>query len=408
MGETKAVRGDNQTGSGGPSTIDRIWNKSFISVCIANTLVSIGLQMSNVMIGTYTHSLGAAATVVGLISGAFAWASIVFKFFSGPSIDAFNRRNVTIFGTGLIGIAFLGYGLVGTVPGLFGSRLIQGAGQAFSTVCFTAMASDCLPREKTGTGLGFFALAAGIAQMIGPVVSYAIRDAFGYPPVFFAAAAVIVIAIIAETKIELPPREHKKFKLSPGSILAKEALIPACLMMLLSGCYALVNPYLVTYANSQGVGSEISLFFSVYAGFLFLTRPLSGKLADKYGYIIVIPMLCLFACTFLLISVATSLWMFLLAAVLFAFGYGGCQPVINSMAMKLVPQSRRGADSATNFLGSDLGNILGPLVGGAIAQYISYQAMWQLMIIPMIVGIVIIAVYNKSINARVAAAAEQA
>lgn len=405
MAEEKAAKQASQTGGG---DIDKIWNRSFISVCIANTLVSIGLQMSNVMIGTYTNSLGAAATVVGLISGAFAWAGIVFKFFSGPAIDAFNRRNVVIFGTGLIGLAFLGYGITGNVPGLFGSRLVQGAGQAFSTVCFMAMASDCLPRDKTATGLGFYSLAAGIAQMIGPVVSYAIRDAFGYPPVFFAAACVIVIAIIAETQIQLPPREHKKFKLSPGSILAKEALIPACLMVLLSGCYALVNPYLVTYANGQGVGSEISLFFSVYAGFLFLTRPLSGKLADRFGYIIIVPMLGLFAATFLIISVATSLWMFLFAAVLFAFGYGGCQPVINSMAMKLVPQSRRGAGSATNFLGSDLGNIIGPLVGGAIAQNISYQAMWQLMIIPMILGIIVVLACNKTINERVALAAEQA
>lgn len=99
--------------------------------------------------------------------------------------------------------------------------------------------------------------------------------------------------------------------------------------------------------------------------------------------------------------------MFLLAAVIFAFGYGGCQPVINSMAMKLVPQSRRGAGSATNFLGSDLGNIVGPLVGGAIAQHISYQTMWQFMIIPMIIGIVIVLACNKSINQRVALAAER-
>ncbi|MGN0071321.1 MAG: MFS transporter [Atopobiaceae bacterium] len=179
-------------------------------------------------------------------------------------------------------------------------------------------------------------------------------------------------------------------------------------MVLLSGCYALVNTYLVTYANGQGVGSEISLFFSVYAGFLFLTRPLSGKLADRFGYIIIAPMLGLFAATFLIISVATSLCMFLFAAVLFAFGYGGCQSVINSMAMKLVPQSRRGAGSATNFLGSDLGNIIGPLVGGTIAQNISNQAMWQLTIILMILGIIVVLACNRTINERVALAAEQA
>ncbi|MFT9393779.1 MFS transporter, partial [Bifidobacterium sp.] len=365
-----------------------IWNRSFISVCLANTLMSIALQICNVIIGKFTFSLGATAAIVGMVSGAFAWSSIVLKGISGPTIDALDRRYVVMAAMAVMGVAMVFYGVVGSVPELFAARFLQGAGQAFSTTCFIAMAADTLPREKMGTGLGFYALAAGIAQMVGPVVSLKVQAAYGYRPVFFIAALVMFAGILAASQIKLPPRVVKKFKLTFNNIIAKEALIPAFLMILLSGCYALVNPFLAIYSEQQGVGSNISFFFSVYAALLFLTRPLSGKLADRFGYAIIVPMLGIFIVSFWLISVSTQLWMFLLAAVFFAFGYGGCQPVLQSMAMKLVPQERRGAGSSTNFIGSDLGNIIGPIIGGYIAQTLGYQAMWQIMSVALVVGIV--------------------
>ncbi|MFT8640289.1 MAG: MFS transporter, partial [Bifidobacterium sp.] len=100
-------------------TFERIWNRSFISVCLANTFVSIALQMCNVLIGKYTDSLGATAAIVGMVSGAFAWAAIVFKLFSGPTIDALDRRYVVMAAMAVMGVAMVFYGVVGSVPELF-------------------------------------------------------------------------------------------------------------------------------------------------------------------------------------------------------------------------------------------------------------------------------------------------
>jgi MFS family permease len=393
-----------ETDNDGPA---KIWNKVFISIFITNVFVSVGLQMVNVLIGKYTDSLGATASVVGIVSSAFAWSAILFKLASAPALDRFNRKYVIMGAMVAIGLAFVGFGISGAVPELVVFRLLQGAGQAFTTTAFIAMAADALPRKKIGTGLGFFTLAAGVAQGIGPVISLKVQAAAGYSVVFFIAAAFVGLGLIAATQIKLKYKLPEKFRLTPSKFFAKEVALLAILTLFVFACYSLVNPFLAIYAGQRGVGSNISFFFTIYAGILFISRPLSGRLYDRFGSLILVPMLVLFIAAFFLIAASTSLWMFLAAAVLFGFGYGGCQPVLQSIAMKMVPPERRGSASTTNFLGSDLGNIVGPIVGGGIAQSLGYSAMWQSMTVALVIALVLVIVLRGSFvrqMARVASA----
>ncbi|MFJ3384032.1 MULTISPECIES: MFS transporter [unclassified Curtobacterium] len=380
-----------------PPEPSKIWNRAFIAIFATNVLVSIGLQMSNVLIGKYTDSLGATAAVVGIVSSAFAWSAIVFKLASAPALDAFNRKFIVLGAIIAIGVAFLGFGISGNVPELITFRLLQGAGQAFSTTAFIAMAADALPRERIGTGLGFFTLGAGVAQMVGPVISLKVAAAGSYDTAFFIAAGFVGLGVVMCTQIKLTYKRPKGFTLSPKNFFAKEVLLAAIITFFVFACYSLVNPFLAIFAGQQGVGSNISFFFTIYAGVLFVSRPLAGRLADRFGYLVLVPMMVLFIGSFFLISVSHSLLAFLVAAVLFGFGYGGCQPVLQSMAMKMVPRERRGAGSTTNFLGSDLGNIVGPIVGGSIATTFGYTAMWQGMTVALVISGVLVVVLRRAI-----------
>lgn len=404
-----AAEAQSSSGSNLPEAQEgpaRIWNRAFISIFVTNALVSIGLQMSNVLIGKYTSSLGATATLVGTVSSAFAWAAILFKILSGPALDALNRKYVVMGAMVAIGLAFVGFGISDNVPELITFRFIQGAGQAFTTTAFIAMAADALPRKKVGTGLGFYAIAAGIAQMIGPVISLNVAEKVSYRAAFFIAAGVIVLALAAASQIKLSYRRTKKFEIRLNNIFAREVLLSALIMVLMFSCYSLINPFLPLQAEGVGIGAQISLYFTVYAGVLFLSRPLSGFLADKFGYIVLAPMFVLFIAGFWLISVASTLWMFLAAAVIIGFGYGGAQPVMQSLAMRLVPKERRGAASSTNFIGSDLGNIVGPIVGGSVADVMGLSSMWQVMTVTLVISIILVLVFRGYFARNIAKVAE--
>jgi len=72
-------------------------------------------------------------------------------------------------------------------------------------------------------------------------------------------------------------------------------------------------------------------------------------------------------------------------------------PAIQALAMKTVPNERRGAASSTNFLGLDLGSLAGPTIAGSIVQTLGYVSMWRVMSFFYIIGILILLGFRRRI-----------
>ncbi len=137
------------------SNVPRIWNITFISVFITNSLMYVGQQMVQPLITSYAKELGAVEGIIGLIASAFTITSILLKVFSAPAIDTFNRKYLLSGAMCVMGCAFLGFALSYTVPSIFAFRLLQGCGQAFTTSCCLALATDALPKDKLGRVSGY-------------------------------------------------------------------------------------------------------------------------------------------------------------------------------------------------------------------------------------------------------------
>ena len=157
------------------------------------------------------------------------------------------------------------------------------------------------------------------------------------------------------------------------------------------------NSFLVLYAEELGV-ENIGYFFTVYALALF-SRPLTGKLVDKYGNMcVLIPAMFLFAVAFFIISIARSLPVFLIAAFISAIGYGSCLPTVQALSMRLVPKERRGAGSCTAYIGQDLANFAGPTIAGALIGTFGYSSMWRIMILPIACAVLTVIFFHRTFN----------
>ena len=366
-----------------------IWNRLYTCVFTSNVLLFLGMQIVNTLVSKYADYLGATATVVGVVSSLFALSSLLLKVISGPAIDAFNRKYILIAAITVIAISFFGFSISSNVPMILAFRLLQGCGQAFTATCCLALVADALPAEKFGVGIGTFTLAQAICQAVGPMAGLALADQFGYRIAFVIAALCTSCAIFSASLIQTPEREYSKFKICKRNIFAREAVLPAVLLFLLQMTSCNINSFLVIYADRLGV-ENIGLFFTVYAITMLFAPTSVGRLADRYGTVrALIPAMTFFAISFLLISFSSSLPMFLLAAVVSAFGYGAAQPAVQALGMKFVSKERRGAASSTSYIGQDLGNLLGPILAGIIVEKFGYPAMWRLMIIPVILAIVL-------------------
>lgn len=377
---------------------EKIWNPLFTMIFIANACMNLSQQMMNSLVSKYADSLGAAAAVVGLVASIYSVTALIFKIVSGPVIDTYNRRFVLAGTMIVMAVSFLGYAVSGNVPTMIGFRLLQGAGQAFTSTCCLALAADTLPKGKFGSGIGVFSMAQAASQALGPTIALALVDVCGYQSTFIIGCAIMVFAAFLAFNVKVPYKKTKKFELSLKSIVAKEAILPACIIFLMSMTYFVVNSFLIVYAGKLGVDG-IGYYFTVFAGTMLITRPLVGKLTDRYGLVkIVIPSLCCFAASFLIISISRNLAMFLLAAFVASFGYGASQPAIQALTLKCVPVERRGSGSSTNFIGTDLGSFIGPIVAGAIAGSLGYEMMWRIMIIPVLLALLLVFINRKRIN----------
>jgi MFS family permease len=132
-----------------------------------------------------------------------------------------------------------------------------------------------------------------------------------------------------------------------------------------------------------------------------VSRPLIGHLCDQYGASkVLLSSMCLLALSFLVISWSHSLSMFLISAVVTAFGYAGCQPSLMAVCLRRVPVERRGAASCTAYLGQDIGNLGGGVLGGTLVQHFGYASMWRLMLVPLAAAALVTIVFSRQLDVR--------
>ncbi len=361
-----------------------IFNRTFVSLLFVNMAMNMGQYMSNTLISKYAKFLGGTPEIIGTVASLFAVTALLFKLISAPAIDTFNRKYILIGSMSVLGIAFSGFALSNSIPTLIISRLIQGSAMAFTTTCCLALASDSLPQNKLGSGLGIFSLAQAACQAIGPSVGLVLVDNFGFQFAFTISAVVTFLSAGVTFLIHTEHTPGRHFKISRSSIIAKEAVTPAILMFFLAMTFSTIGSFLVVYAEEYHI-KNIGYYFTVYALTLLVTRPLIGRLSDNFGTVrVVLPAMFFFASSFIIISFSRTLPMFLLAAFVAAFGYGACQPAIQALCMRCVPHEHRGAGSCTSYIGTDCGMLVGPLISGSIAASAGYPIMWRFMVVPIL------------------------
>jgi MFS family permease len=106
--------------------------------------------------------------------------------------------------------------------------------------------------------------------------------------------------------------------------------------------YGGVTSFVAIYAESQGIAR--GLWFAVFSGTVLLSRPFSGRLADRLGHVrTFVPCLALTVLAYTLLAIGGSRAMFLGSAVVFGIGFGSAYPIFAAFVMKHVSNARRGA-----------------------------------------------------------------
>jgi MFS family permease len=148
-----------------------------------------------------------------------------------------------------------------------------------------------------------------------------------------------------------------------------------------------IAAFLILYAQEKSIG-DVSIYFTVSAVFLFLARPIAGKLVDKKGLSnVVYPGIVLTIVSLIILASANSLVMILISAVLRSLAQGAVQPLLQAASIKKVGIEKSGVATSTFYLGGDIGQGAGPMIGGMIAKWYGYEEIFYLCIIFMIIAL---------------------
>lgn len=149
------------------------------------------------VLAPYAYSLGATPFLLGMIIGTYSLFNIIGNFTSGIIIDRRSWKLPLFAGLAAVTLILLLYPRAGSAPDLV---LIR-AGHGFMGGILVPSALACLTigKEKTskyGLRLAYFGAAIGLAAVTGPLFAGIIAARFGYPPVYYSLAGIMILAFI--------------------------------------------------------------------------------------------------------------------------------------------------------------------------------------------------------------------
>ncbi|MFD6895107.1 MFS transporter [Rhodococcus sp. NPDC060086] len=162
-------------------------------------------------------SAGVAATTVTAYLGVFA----VFMLFSGTLGARWGRLRTVRTAYVMYAVVSIAAALAPTFSLLIGARMLQGAGNAFTTPLLLAALAAITPRASLGRALGLFGAMQAAGQTTAPLVGGLAAEVNWRWAFVVLAAAAVVLAVIG-----LPGRMDEA---EDGSARLRDALRPRVL-----------------------------------------------------------------------------------------------------------------------------------------------------------------------------------
>jgi len=371
-----------------------LWSKNFINTLIVNLIINISSMILITVLPLFTMTIGGNNFIAGLLMTILTMSALIFRPFFGKMLDNTGRRKVLILGLCLFSLSTILLLASTNMFLLLVLRFFQGIGlSAYSTALGTIL-SDVVPISRISEGVGYFGISATIAMAIGPTLGLYLCSRFSYQVTYIVTCGITLLSIIFACLINYENKINKSIDTKQEDIsvsfetviipqvplgkgfIEKSSVRPCIVLFFIVFAISAVFSFMPIFGESRDI-DNIGLFFTFYAISMILSRIVTGKIADRYGFLkAFIPGITITFLLFLTLSFAHSLPVVLLAAVFYGVGYGVVQPIMNALVIRRSSPERRGAANATFYATMDIGFGMGSLVWGIISQIAGFTVVF--------------------------------
>src|SRR5437870_9944569 len=154
----------------------------------------IGLTLVLPLLALYALHLHASPTTIGFLTASFPVAQLVASPVWGRVSDRYGRRPALLAGLTASAVAYLIFGLAGSLWLLFVSRFVQGLGGGTTGVAQAYVADTMAPHERA-KALGWLSAATSLGVSIGAVVGSYTHMLWGPKGPGLAAATLVLVNV---------------------------------------------------------------------------------------------------------------------------------------------------------------------------------------------------------------------
>lgn len=275
-----------------------------------------------------------------------------------------SQKKILVYSSIAFFIATLLYPMATNIGILLALRVVHGIIFGIITTVKGTICAEIIPISRRGEGLGYFSMAMSLAMVFGPYIGLKLANINAYNIAFILCMVVSAVNIVLALFMKVPERKvnvtSEKSKFSWNDIFDKNAAPFALATFILACAYSGISAYLALYAKSLGMAATASSFFIVYAVFVLVCRPFTGRWSDKFGTkVIIYPCLTIFAVGMLLLNQTHFSGMMLIAAALIGIGYGSVTPVFQTQTISSVEPHRVGIANSLFFNSMNAGMAIG-------------------------------------------------
>lgn len=340
----------------------------------------------------FAADLGASGTQVGIVGGIFGYSAILIRLFTND-VRQLGKKFCFYVGLGISMLVTLSFVIFDSIGSVIVARFVQGFGFGLATTFAAALVLEVIPASRRGEGLGYFGLGSTVGMAIAPALGIFLYENFNSTVLFVTSALCILIAgvIVSQTdKIS----SAEKISASYGSIserfLARGTGRAAMLTILFSVAYGSVNTFIAMAAREANLPNA-GFFFVIGTTFIFLSRPIGGKLFDTHGaFATLLPGTIFYTIALVMIFSAKSSATLLTAAIFHGIGAGFLLPALMTWMINSVKSTQRDAASATFYNMLDIGTGTGVLLLGTLSGTFGYMNLYKFVAVVMIFVLIVL------------------
>ncbi len=363
---------------------DRLFTPRFFVMCGFTFTVFLSAFQLLPTAPFHILDLGGSTFAAGLFLGFLTYASALSAPLTGALGDRIGRRRTLIIASAVILLCAIGYAVTTSYPVMLALVVVHGVFWSGLLSASAAYLTNLLPEQRRAEGIGYWGMSSIAAIAVAPPIAFWIMQHGGWRWICISCGTLnllmgaIACALpddrVVEVQLRLPLGRARWVDAWGRPFVEWRILALSLTLFLYSFGYGAITSFSALYADAIGVSPK-SIYLTLLAVVILVTRPLSGPLADRIGYRrVLLPCLALIAAGLAVLATGSTLVSMAASAVVFGVGFGTAYPVFVAYVLRDVMASRRGAAFGAILAAFDTGIGTGSTTVGWLIERFGFSA----------------------------------